>query len=775
MRASERHSKIVLGGALALTLFAPRDVAASWDHVYTPTTLPEDYAPGPWVRDEVFNTTDSVSLEAGRLCLNLDDDSDVSWFRDSSTDPALASSELTVEWSQEATAAGAWDLFAGDVALSFLEDHDATGTPVSQAFMFQDVALDVDLGTGRHIYRIVRRASAAELWVDGALKATAGRGFGSPDFVKFHMWGSRKSPAPYRGCTSYIAYAAGAFTPQEHMVTINRIEDIIFPINSHESLPPALFKSILEIGSGPLRFVTTWEPRERACPQCIASISWFILEPDHSALATWDWSGPACSSPSGGIIEWSGGCVRGVPSDAQPIIYRNPTPAPGAYLLSVGLAISGLRTTLTGRIEVFSNEVHVGTLGPFTAIFRGGFQHFLVRVKEAPARHLRSISGDGQTGTIGKTLPLPLVIKVQDAQGNPKSGVTVTFAPKSSPAGQAGFSVAPVQPTTDAQGLISANVMLGNRAGTYEVAAACAECEPNTLTFTAQGKLFLQVSLSTPSIKPVPFGQVVTAENQAAITVRAFGVNGPTDTVANYPVVLISSTVPNSGGHDHDGTRPFGGAFSGAGLAVANNTASGLTNAQGELFAVFTSTFFGGIEVFTASSTIDAGVAPATATLTIKAGDFQLLPDATFYIKDGGTCLHHGPDGPGGCTAPDQNHFGTAVTASAIAAIAAEWLAFAGATRMLEINDISLQLGGGFDVGGTWTADIVDQFPADKKRCNSTGHCEHRDGRQADIQVFPNTSPKALSEVMQDELRKIIINRGGRRPHEEGGHWHVRF
>ncbi|MEK7384185.1 MAG: hypothetical protein AAB262_12980, partial [Elusimicrobiota bacterium] len=70
--------------AIALLAAVVPASAAAWDQVYLPTVLPEDYVPGPWVRDEVLNTTDSVSLEAGRVCADLDDDSDVSWFRDSS-------------------------------------------------------------------------------------------------------------------------------------------------------------------------------------------------------------------------------------------------------------------------------------------------------------------------------------------------------------------------------------------------------------------------------------------------------------------------------------------------------------------------------------------------------------------------------------------------------------------------------------------------------------------------------------------------------------------
>ena len=394
-------------------------------------------------------------------------------------------------------------------------------------------------------------------------------------------------------------------------------------------------------------------------------------------------------------------------------------------------------------------------------------------VTRSPARFfndfgitLAAVSGDNQTGTVTKALPQPLVVRVLDGSGSPKSGVAIDFSISAAPAGAAGQTLSVSSAATLADGTASTTLTLGNRVGTYTVTAACAGCAPNTITFTAQGKVFLQVSLSTSSIKPVPFSRVVTAENQAAITVRAFGVNGSADTVAGYPVVLISSTSVNSGGHDHDGTRPLGGAFSGAGLAVANNAVSGLTNVQGELFAVFTSTFFGGIEVFTAGSTIDAGVATATAALTIKAGEFQLLPDNPLvYSKVGGTQFHLGP--PSSIT--DHNHFGTPEFNAIISSVSAQFhTAFPGTG--IRINDMSLPFGGLFDIGPTPTC----RFRGQPCEIWDIPHQFHRLGTSCDY----NLSTRLDKDLDTDEERFLddLIKRDERLlSFIEGNHWHLYF
>jgi hypothetical protein len=76
-------------------------------------------------------------------------------------------------------------------------------------------------------------------------------------------------------------------------------------------------------------------------------------------------------------------------------------------------------------------------------------------------------SGNNQFGVVGATLAQPLVVKVQDASGNPVPNVTITFS-----AVTAGASVAPLSMATNNQGIAQAVATLGPAPGTDEFVAA---------------------------------------------------------------------------------------------------------------------------------------------------------------------------------------------------------------------------------------------------------------------------------------------------------------
>lgn len=374
-------------------------------------------------------------------------------------------------------------------------------------------------------------------------------------------------------------------------------------------------------------------------------------------------------------------------------------------------------------------------------------------------------------GTVTKTVPISAKVMCDSI---PKDGVAVRFTTSTAPSGSALSSTFTI---TNSSGVAVSTLTFGIMTGTYTVTATCDECTPTSITLAAHARLFMAVEVSTPILKPVPFSNVVGADQRTEVKVRLFGVGGSTDVVAGYPVVLESAAEEGSGGHDHHTNRPRG-SLSGPGLTPQPNGIAGTSDSSGTMIAVFISTYFSGVELFTARSTVDANFTPSVSTAVIRAGNFVLLPSATFYAKDGGTCRHFGPAGTPGCDAPDRNHYGTTVATTAIATAAAEWLNFAGAGRMLEINDMSLPLGGGFDVGGNWSGDIVDKSPGDSSTCNPVGHCEHRDGNTVDFQVKPGLSPSSpgtLTEKQQDKLRAILRSIGGTHIHEEGSHWHVRF
>ena len=78
-------------------------------------------------------------------------------------------------------------------------------------------------------------------------------------------------------------------------------------------------------------------------------------------------------------------------------------------------------------------------------------------------------SGGKQLGNPGAALAQPLVVQVNDAQGNGVTGALVSFS------GPAGVSFKPAQALTDSSGQASTEVSLGGVAGHYELTAESAD------------------------------------------------------------------------------------------------------------------------------------------------------------------------------------------------------------------------------------------------------------------------------------------------------------
>ncbi len=106
---------------------------------------------------------------------------------------------------------------------------------------------------------------------------------------------------------------------------------------------------------------------------------------------------------------------------------------------------------------------------------------------QAPTAHAAAFgsavvesSGGKQLGTPGAALPQPLVVQVNDAQGNAVTGALVTFS------GPAGVGFDPTEGLSDSSGQVTTNVTLGGTSGRYELRAASADKsgKPFTLSIT---------------------------------------------------------------------------------------------------------------------------------------------------------------------------------------------------------------------------------------------------------------------------------------------------
>src|SRR5207249_8102859 len=96
---------------------------------------------------------------------------------------------------------------------------------------------------------------------------------------------------------------------------------------------------------------------------------------------------------------------------------------------------------------------------------------------------------DGQTGTVGTTLPTQLAVRVADLFNNPVAGITVTWTPASGSG-----SVNPTTSTSNASGIAATTWTLGPQAGTQTVQATGAG-SPVTFTATATAGAATQIAI----------------------------------------------------------------------------------------------------------------------------------------------------------------------------------------------------------------------------------------------------------------------------------------
>ena len=214
------------------------------------------------------------------------------------------------------------------------------------------------------------------------------------------------------------------------------------------------------------------------------------------------------------------------------------------------------------------------------------------------ASTLTLTSGNGQSGVTGAPLANPLVVTVSDANGNPVSGVSVTFAINTAPGGATGQSLSATGATTAANGQASTVLTLGNLPGTYTVTAASTGLTGSPVTFTATSTGRLAITSVNGGLDPVagvPFSVVVQTQNSS----------GAPFNVATNTTFTLSRTV---------GTGTLGGTLTGTILAGGNTaTVSGLTYLKAESGVVLTATRTAG-DALASGSSAGFTVDPSTAT-----------------------------------------------------------------------------------------------------------------------------------------------------------------
>jgi hypothetical protein len=218
--------------------------------------------------------------------------------------------------------------------------------------------------------------------------------------------------------------------------------------------------------------------------------------------------------------------------------------------------------------------------------------------------------------------------------------------------------------------------------------------------------------------------------------------------LSNHPFKLSSDYVDGSGGHDHsaiDGYSPMRRdttndtvRFANYGLFVssqpnakplkANPIVEQTLNNGRASFGYVASRF--GDRILLKVESEKSGLLWDTISIAERVPNLELLPNSISYQKIGGTNQHHGPSdrlpASSPFLTPDNDHWGMASTLSEIDSIAAIYRRLFPDDSILYINDISLPMGGRFDIRGKWKG--------------SKDHQYHRFGK--DIDVRSSTIPE---------------------------------
>jgi mono/diheme cytochrome c family protein len=83
---------------------------------------------------------------------------------------------------------------------------------------------------------------------------------------------------------------------------------------------------------------------------------------------------------------------------------------------------------------------------------------------KAYGTQITEVSGSKQIAQVGSTLPQPVVVQVNDKDGNPVTGALVTFRGE-------GMQFSPAQALSDSSGQVSTTAQLGFSAGDYQATA----------------------------------------------------------------------------------------------------------------------------------------------------------------------------------------------------------------------------------------------------------------------------------------------------------------
>ena len=148
-----------------------------------------------------------------------------------------------------------------------------------------------------------------------------------------------------------------------------------------------------------------------------------------------------------------------------------------------GFAETTFTPTSAGRIRISASVAGVNDRAAFT-----------VQAGD-PADALEKVSGDNQSGTPGNALANPFVVEVQDEDGEPLTGHSVTFSVTAG-----GGSLSATSATTNANGRAQTTLTLGSALGVNSVQASVSGVDSVTFSTSIDAKI-----LVTAANRPVMY------------------------------------------------------------------------------------------------------------------------------------------------------------------------------------------------------------------------------------------------------------------------------
>lgn len=281
-------------------------------------------------------------------------------------------------------------------------------------------------------------------------------------------------------------------------------------------------------------------------------------------------------------------------------------------------------------------------------------------------------------------------------------------------------------------------------------ADACADQTSCTIGITAAGTMVARASVAgaqlSASVRIKVGGGGSSRSLRIMLQPTTNDMVNPLETGADHLIVVVSvldadgAPLPNrlvrfslqaaegTAGHSHTGNKPAGS------MAAAN------TGATGRVDATYVAGPASGL--VTVRATADSA---QDTVITINVGISGLVE----LTADTGVALI------GTTTSHPSNHWGTQGTVDGVRTLGRRY--FKEYNDRMQVNDMSLELGGVFDLNGNW----------------ATPHAEHRVGQSVDFhtQGLPTRRLDFVRTVWEDEIGGTVYDETG----TSGPHYHLRF